>query len=632
MRWNRPPLKMFLNSNPNTKIKSMKFAFFTLMLCLLPFLATAQTPEKDLQIEIPSGPKPWTSLDFNNDEDQFQFAIVTDRTGGHRPGVFLKGIQKLNLLQPEFVMSVGDMIEGYTEDTVELQRQWEEFNGFIDQLQMPFFYVPGNHDITNKVMEDVWKQRYGQTNYYFIYKDVLFIAANSEDQYRGSSRGSISDEQYEWLKSVLAQHPDVRWTFLFMHQPLWLQETDPVRWFDVEKLLADRKHAVFVGHRHRYTKFERNNNNYYMLATTGGSSPLRGPELGEFDHVVWVTMTKEGPILANLQLEGIWDDALVTEDIADEITAINRARPFKIEPIYFEGKTFKNGIAKIRITNDADVPLLVKLNNSFSWGYKSALSKDEVEVAPNSVEFVDLEIEPRKMNASSDHPVGLSATISYQNEDSKAKIAIPVKYKVAPEPKYIIKSTNKTIKIDGQLNEWKELPYMIDTKEEDSGNLSGKFGITYDDQYVYVAGQIMDDDLFVNAEDVTWRLDYAGFILDAAPMSTSVMRTGSGWYNESFISIMSPETDKVKSTTFYEERQPEGVEVICKAIDGGYIIEGAVPISYIEAQQGKNWQTLRVNFIIQDRDKGDHSFDIYSWQPDWRGNDNRLGSGMFFRK
>src|SRR5262245_50556126 len=54
---------------------------------------------------------PWTSLTPNVAGDQFQFAIVSDRTGGHRQGVFSKAVQQVNLLQPAFVMSVGDLIE-----------------------------------------------------------------------------------------------------------------------------------------------------------------------------------------------------------------------------------------------------------------------------------------------------------------------------------------------------------------------------------------------------------------------------------------------------------------------------------------------------------------------------------------
>ena len=36
-------------------------------------------------IQIEAAEKnPWTSLKLNNDPDQFHFAVVSDRTGGHR--------------------------------------------------------------------------------------------------------------------------------------------------------------------------------------------------------------------------------------------------------------------------------------------------------------------------------------------------------------------------------------------------------------------------------------------------------------------------------------------------------------------------------------------------------------------
>ena len=370
-----------------------------LLATLLSVLLYAQESDCDsdatLEIQVPEGPKPWTSLDLNNNPCQFQFAIVTDRTGGHRPGVFMEGIRRLNLLQPEFVMSVGDLIEGYTEDRTVLDQEWNEFEGFIDALEMPFFYVPGNHDITNKVMEDVWKEKFGQTYYHFTYKDVLFLALNTEDQYRGSNKGTISDEQYAYIEKTLAENADVKWTLVFMHQPLWILE-DTKRWQDVETLLAGRKHTVFVGHHHRYTKYERNNGKYFMLATTGGGSNLRGPQLGEFDHVVWITMTDEGPIIANLQLDGIWNEDVVTEQTKDFLAETWKRRPIAPEPLLVSSDEFDTGIVKFKITNDRDVPMEVSMKNSFSWDMKSSLNKNKVEVAPNSVEFVELELKAKK--------------------------------------------------------------------------------------------------------------------------------------------------------------------------------------------------------------------------------------------
>src|SRR5262245_54143087 len=53
---------------------------------------------------------PVTHLKLNNDPGEFQFAVVSDRTGGHRAKVFSRAVKQLNLLQPEFVVSVGDLI------------------------------------------------------------------------------------------------------------------------------------------------------------------------------------------------------------------------------------------------------------------------------------------------------------------------------------------------------------------------------------------------------------------------------------------------------------------------------------------------------------------------------------------
>ena len=63
---------------------------------------------------------PWTDLNFYANPAHFQFAIVSDRTGGKRSGVFAQAIDRLNLLKPEFVICVGDLIQGYTEDEIDL--------------------------------------------------------------------------------------------------------------------------------------------------------------------------------------------------------------------------------------------------------------------------------------------------------------------------------------------------------------------------------------------------------------------------------------------------------------------------------------------------------------------------------
>ena len=287
---------------------------------LAAFFSATQAPgnapsvsNNPMEIRVESK-NPWTTLELNNQPRNFQFAIITDRTGGHRPGVFAEAVKKLNLLQPEFVISVGDLIEGYSEDNGQWALEWAEFQGKLQQLQMPFFYVPGNHDLSNPRMSENWQRKFGRTFYEFRYHDALFVALNSEDP-PDSKPYRFGPEQLAWFNDVLQRNQDVRWTFVFMHKPAWtFPNDDPEQtgWNAVERALGDRKFTIFAGHVHNYARFVRNGHDYIMLATTGGASKLRGKSEGEFDQFVWVTMKNSEPVIANLLLDGIEDKGVRT--------------------------------------------------------------------------------------------------------------------------------------------------------------------------------------------------------------------------------------------------------------------------------------------------------------------------------
>jgi 5-hydroxyisourate hydrolase-like protein (transthyretin family) len=252
---------------------------------------------------------PFTNLKLNSDPEQFQFAVVADRTGGHREKIFSRAVQQINMLQPEFVMSVGDLIEGYTFKEETIRDQQDEFDGYVKKFEMPFFYTPGNHDLANKVMVQKWGERYGRRYFHFTYKNVLFMSLCSESP--PDEMGAIDKEQVEWIGKTLAANKDVRWTFVFLHTPIWnAKDLKKNRWAEVETLLAGRKYNVFCGHEHRYVKYVRNGANYYQLATTGGGSRVRGVAYGEFDQVAWITMKKSTPIITNILLDGVLPDDL----------------------------------------------------------------------------------------------------------------------------------------------------------------------------------------------------------------------------------------------------------------------------------------------------------------------------------
>ena len=262
--------------------------------------------------------------------ERIQFAVVADRTGGHRKGVFSKAVQQINLMRPEFVMSVGDLIEGSPQADTN-RKQWDEFDVYAKQFKMPFFYCMGNHDAQSVVKQDVWGERLGRKYYHFAYKNCLFVVMNDMDYeaddpkdppkaVRGLRVGKL---QREYLEKALKQYPNAAHTFLFVHHPIWAEkDVETNGWLEVEKLTKGRKHWVFCGHVHVYRKYLRNDTVYYQLATTGGSSAMRGVEYGEFDQIGWVTMAKDGPTLANVSLDGIFKDDLkpfATDETGTEV-------------------------------------------------------------------------------------------------------------------------------------------------------------------------------------------------------------------------------------------------------------------------------------------------------------------------
>lgn len=294
---------------------------------------------------VMSNVKPWTSEEFKNDSYNFQFAIIGDRTGGaNAEGTFGLAMGQLNLLLPEFVINVGDMIEGYTDDLEELSAEWNEVDTMLTSLEMPFFRVIGNHDVSSKVTQQVWRDRYGATYYYFVYNDVLFLALDSEDDSRppppDGMKESIelynrlqvedpeaaqqmllefmSDEaviaslsqpivfredQIEWIKKVLAENADVRWTFLFMHEPAWENPSESFE--EIQALLRTRDFTWFAGHLHYYDYDKIDGREYITMGPAGASFHLDGP--GNVDHITWVTMTDEGPQIGNIALKGVFD-------------------------------------------------------------------------------------------------------------------------------------------------------------------------------------------------------------------------------------------------------------------------------------------------------------------------------------
>jgi hypothetical protein len=281
---------------------------------------------------------PWTHDRFDAAGDKFTFAVFSDLTGGERERVFEIAVAQLAMLRPELIINVGDLIEGGTDDVDDIDRQWRSFDERADRAVAPVFYVGGNHDLTGELLQGVWDARYGHRYYHFVYKDVLFLVLDTEDntaermqeimdlrnqaleivkaegaaaaeqteyfKLPEQTAGNIGAEQSQYFLDAITDNPDVRWTFLFMHKAPW--EREEMQTFTViEEALADRPYTLFNGHVHAYEYIERFGRDYIQLATTGGTQfPERGRSA---DHVTLVTVSESGVDIANLLMAGILD-------------------------------------------------------------------------------------------------------------------------------------------------------------------------------------------------------------------------------------------------------------------------------------------------------------------------------------
>ncbi|MGW8188627.1 MAG: hypothetical protein ACWGNK_15215, partial [Desulfobacterales bacterium] len=66
-----------------------------------------------------------------------------------------------------------------------------------------------------------------------------------------------------------------------------------------------RKHTFFAGHLHYYDYDEIDGVEYITMGPAGASFHHEGP--GNVDHIMWVTMTDEGPQMGNIALKGLFD-------------------------------------------------------------------------------------------------------------------------------------------------------------------------------------------------------------------------------------------------------------------------------------------------------------------------------------
>lgn len=241
---------------------------------------------------------------FPKSADKFTFAVVGDKTGGGLENwpIFDRAMDEISRLRPDFAIMVGDLIQGYVTDPTVMDEQWKEFTEHASRIRVPFFFLPGNHDISNKTMHDYWSKNVGKTFYSFDYNGCHFILLNTEEGWR-TDEVQFGAAQMEWLRQDIEANRNAKHLFFFMHRPVWYHSGDALaEWEQVETWVQGLPYTVFAGHFHNLTHEVRKERPYYVLAATGGGlEPKDVLELGAFHHYTNVIVDGDDVHIAVIQ-------------------------------------------------------------------------------------------------------------------------------------------------------------------------------------------------------------------------------------------------------------------------------------------------------------------------------------------
>jgi predicted MPP superfamily phosphohydrolase len=207
--------------------------------------------------------------------NDFRFCILGDRTGDAQPGVYQQVWRELNASHPDFVINVGDTIQGGNDATA--AAEWRALRPLWERYGYRIYFTPGNHDIWSAASRRIFEQQTGHPAFYsFNYQNAHFTVLDNSQAPDLSDE--LSDSQMQFLARDLAENRDRDPKFVFFHKPLWLI---PVKFqnsnFPFHQLIKPYGvRYVVSGHGHQFVRANLDGITYLEAPSSGGKLKGQG--------------------------------------------------------------------------------------------------------------------------------------------------------------------------------------------------------------------------------------------------------------------------------------------------------------------------------------------------------------------
>ncbi|WP_143744575.1 metallophosphoesterase [Mesorhizobium prunaredense] len=225
-----------------------------------------------------------------------RFVVITDthvNGEGSSPYPYPSGVlansraaaafAKIRALKPDLVLHLGDMVHPLP-GQLNFASAVANFRQIIGDLEVPIRWIPGNHDIgdkpscwlpappVSKETHTIYTDALGPDRHCFEHNGIRFVMA---DATLINSGMDAEEEQWNWLDTNI---PRNRRSFLFMHYPPYLTDTDEPEHYDnianpgrsrLLAMLRDRPvEALFTGHVHNIFMNRFGNTDIHVLPAT----------------------------------------------------------------------------------------------------------------------------------------------------------------------------------------------------------------------------------------------------------------------------------------------------------------------------------------------------------------------------